>query len=113
MIELEKLDRRRTLVGIGDDSGTTEMKMVGPLILTRVKEPDETRRAADVSARVGAFGNVAAQAGKSEIRGRCSASLFSAYDVIHLKGESSVKLMNKAILADTIGSIEDETPKSR
>jgi hypothetical protein len=39
--------------------------------------------------------------------------LFSAYDVIHLKGESSVKLMNKAILANAIGSIEDEMPKSR
>jgi hypothetical protein len=40
MIQLEKLDRRRSLVRIGDDSGTAEVKMVGPFILTRVKEPD-------------------------------------------------------------------------
>jgi hypothetical protein len=40
MIELEKLDRRRRLVRIGDDPGTSEVKMVGPFILTRMKEPD-------------------------------------------------------------------------
>jgi hypothetical protein len=40
MIELEKLDRRRRLVRIGDDPGTSKVKMVGPFILTRMKEPD-------------------------------------------------------------------------
>jgi len=40
---------------------------MGPAILAWMKESDEARRVADKGAWVGAFGHVAAQAGKSEI----------------------------------------------
>jgi hypothetical protein len=78
-----------------------------------VKKPDQTTRATNHGTGIRALGHVAAQAGQSEIR-RCGrTTLFATDDVVHMKRKMSIFLMNQAVFAQMIRSLDDEPPQSR
>lgn len=68
-----------------------------PTILSWMIKANETGRAADQSANIGAFGDIASQAGKSQIRRVGWTALFAADDVIDVKGKAGVGLMNETV----------------
>lgn len=90
------------LVGKRNDSGRSESEVLIPAILARMIQADEARRAADEGSGIGAFCDVAPQAGKGEIRRGGGAALFSTDNVIDVERKTGILLMNEAIFADSV-----------
>lgn len=86
--------------------------MLIPAVLARMIQADEERRATYEGAWIGAFGDIATQAGESEIRRGGGATLFPAYDVIDVERKAGVLLMNEAIFANSVRPLDDESAQA-
>lgn len=86
--------------------------MFRPAVLARMENPDQSAWAADERSGVGAFGDIATQAGQCQIGRSGGATLFTADDVIHMEGEMRVVLMNQAIFAKAARPLENEAAQA-
>lgn len=86
--------------------------MFGPTVLAWMIKTNKTAGAAYEGARIGALGDIATQAGESEVGRRCWAELLAADDMIHMEAEMGVVLMGQAVFADPLSPFEDKAAQS-
>jgi hypothetical protein len=94
------------------NAGGEDAEMFIPTILSRMIEADESRRASDDYTRIRSFRDIASQTSKGEIVRSGGTLLFAAADVIHVKGETGVFLMNQAVFANPVSPLKDETAQT-
>ncbi len=68
---------------------------------------DEPGRTPYEGACIGSFRDIAAQACQRKIRGNRGTVMFPADDVIHLKGEGCIALVDEAVFADAHCPFDD------
>jgi hypothetical protein len=73
---------------------------------------NEATRATDDGSWVGALGHIAAQARESEVGSRGGAALFAADDMVHLKAEMGILLMEQAVFTKPGRPLDDETAQA-
>jgi hypothetical protein len=111
-IEIEQLNGSRAVVRQRHDAGTVQTKVIAPAVQARMIETHETRRAANEGSGVGAFGHITPQAGQREIGSFGGAALLPADDVIHLKRERGISLVNQTVFTNALCALEHEAPQT-
>jgi hypothetical protein len=86
--------------------------MLIPTIQTWMIEANETRRAANEGPGIGAFGDIASQAGEGQIRRGRGTTLFAADDVIDVEGKTCIALMNETVFADSMRPLADQAAQA-
>lgn len=86
--------------------------MLIPTILTRMIEANEARRAADEGPGIGAFGDVAPQAGECKVCCGGGTTMFAANDVIDVERKTGIVLMNEAVFADSMRPLDDQAAQA-
>ena len=108
-IQTEQLNGGGAFIRQRHNAGTGEKEVITPAVLAWMIQTHETRRSSDEGSGVGAFGDIAAQAGECEVGGGGGALMLSADDVIDLEGEGGIRLMNQAVFAEAMSTLNDET----
>lgn len=108
-VEIEQLDGGLADVGQRHDADSVQTKVTGPAVLSWMVEAHETARTADERSDIGSLGDIAAQAGQGEVGGRSGAAMLPADDVIQMKGEVGIVLMDQAVFAEAGCPLGDET----
>lgn len=111
-VEVEEADGGLTDIRGSDDARGGQAEMLVPVVIARVIQADEAGRASNEGTGIGSLRHIAAQAGKSEVRGGGSPTLFPADDVIDVEGEAGVFLMNQAVFTDSVRPLDDEAAKA-
>lgn len=111
-VEIEQLDGGFADIGQRHDTDSVQTKVVCPLVLSRMVEADDAARAADESSDIGSLGDIAAQAGQGEVRSRGGAAMLPADDVIHMKRELGVVLVDQTVFAEARSPLDDETAQA-
>lgn len=75
--------------------------MLGPRVFARVIKPDKTASPPGEGTDIRSLGNIAAQTRESKIAGAGRPAMFPADDVIHMKAEVGVGLVNEAVFTES------------
>ena len=112
-VEAEKPGGHLANFGKRADHGPVKAEMRGPEVFDRMKKTNQPARWKKDRAEVAAFGEVAREAGESQVCRRGAPAVLAGDDVVHLMREESTALMDETAFAEAGRARNDAPPKSR
>jgi hypothetical protein len=111
-VHLQKADRRSAYRGAPDNKDSVALEVLIPLVLPRMKEPDERAAFRVKSAQVRSLVRIAVVAGESEVSAVVSSAMLASDDVLDVIGEEWLRVLRQAaVFAAITGSFTDSLPE--
>jgi hypothetical protein len=111
-VHLQKADRRSAYRGAPDNKDSVALEVLIPLVLPRMKEPDERAAFRVKSAQVRSLVRIAVVAGESEVSAVVSSAMLASDDVLDVIGEEWLRVLRQAaVFAAITGPFADSLPE--
>jgi hypothetical protein len=111
-VHLQKADRRSAYRGAPDNKDSVALEVLIPLVLPRMKEPDERAAFRVKSAQVRSLVRIAVVAGESEVSAVVSSAMLASDDVLDVIGEEWLRVLRQtAVFAAITGPFTDSLPE--
>src|SRR5271165_121571 len=111
-VHLQQADRRSAYRSAPDNKDSVALEVLIPLVLPRMKQPDERAAFRVKSAQVRSLVCIAVVAGESEVSAVVSSAMLASDDVLDVIGEERLRILRQAtVFAAITGPFADSLPE--